>query len=121
MRIRQSHLSLTSRILKLGLSLANSESCVATHPVVVDQKLRQAELESLVAHLVLRGLTRLSSSVPAENCEDKSAKQADEPGSDNNRNDFPRLPCGSGLREMLAVEIDFDVGSHVVEVIPCVL
>jgi hypothetical protein len=118
MRIRQSHLSLSSRILKLGFRLTNGKPRVAAHSVVIERELRQAALKSLITHPVLRSLTRISGSVPAKRREHEQTKDSNEPANSGRDDYFPRLPSCRRLRQVLAVEIDFDVGSHVLEVTP---
>lgn len=118
MRIRPSYLSLTSRVLELGFGLTNGKTRITTHSVVVERELSQAALKSLITHSVLRSLTRISSGVPAEGREQKQAENPNKPANTGDGEDLPRLPSSSRLGEVLTVEIDFDVGSHVLEVIP---
>jgi hypothetical protein len=49
MRIRQSHLSLTLRVLELRLRLANGKAGVATHSVILDSELSHTAVEELVS------------------------------------------------------------------------
>ena len=56
--------------------------------------------------------------MPSKDTQNQNSKDSNKSADERDANDLPRLPGRRSVREVLAVEIDFDVGSHVFGAIP---
>lgn len=108
-----------SWVLKLALSRANREPRIGTHTIVLNEELGHALLFGCFAEFVRLSLTHRRGKDPENGNQQKRTDDANKPACERRQNDFPRLPSCRSLGQVLTVEIDFDVASHVLEVIPC--